>query len=145
MRAPFQVLIFPYRERDLKIEILIGKRKDNKIWQGIAGGGEGSESPLEAAKRELREETGLYGAHWKKLDAMCTVPKNIFKGHELWKAHKYVIPEYAFMVEATGQEALSAEHSELRWCREETALAKLTFDSNKTAVWELFQRLKQSS
>ncbi len=52
MRAPFQVLVFPYRQRGEEIELLIGRRAQEGYWQGIAGGGEDNESLLAATIRE---------------------------------------------------------------------------------------------
>ncbi len=39
-----------------------------------AGGVEEGESPLECARRELREETGLHGGEWAELAAFYTTP-----------------------------------------------------------------------
>ena len=39
-----------------------------------AGGLEDGEAPLEAAKRELAEETGLQGGEWRELGAFWTSP-----------------------------------------------------------------------
>jgi len=49
MRAPFQVLVFPYKTVDNKSRFLIARRRDNGVWQAISGGGEDNESLLEAA------------------------------------------------------------------------------------------------
>ena len=61
-RAPFQVLVLPYRIT-LGNEVLYAlfKRESSSggYWQGIAGGGENSESPLETAKRETLEEASI--------------------------------------------------------------------------------------
>ena len=55
---------------------------------------------------------------------------------------RYVIPEYAFGVDAAGCEiAISNEHRTWDWLSYVDALAILRFDSNRTALWELNQRL----
>jgi hypothetical protein len=49
-RAPFQVLVYPYRKNsNEQIEYALMKRSNEGFWQGIAGGGEDNEKPLEAA------------------------------------------------------------------------------------------------
>jgi len=39
-------------------EYLLMRRENFGVWQWVAGGGEDDETPLEAARRELEEETG---------------------------------------------------------------------------------------
>ncbi|MED2150943.1 NUDIX pyrophosphatase, partial [Bacillus thuringiensis] len=50
MRAPYQVLIFPYIKTVDSIQYAIFNRSDYGYWQGIAGGGEDGEIPIESAK-----------------------------------------------------------------------------------------------
>ena len=38
---------------------------------------------------------------------------------------------------------LSNEHETMQWCNYEEAMSKLEYDSNKTALWELNERLKK--
>lgn len=142
MRAPFQVLIFPYRFTLVEPIFLIACRKDNGEWQAISGGGEGEESILEAAKRELYEETSLTGFDWAQLDSMCMLPRVFYSGHKRWKSHPYVIPEYSFSVQVSGEPQLSSEHTEFRWCKASDASTLLKYDSNRIALWELCERLK---
>jgi len=87
MRAPFQVLVFPYKQQDETVLFLICLRRDLGFWQPISGGGEDTETSLEAAKRELNEETALLGKNWLQLDSMCTLPKIIFNDHKHWPNH----------------------------------------------------------
>ena len=142
MRAPFQVLVFPYKQQDETVLFLICLRKDLGFWQPISGGGEDNETSLEAAKRELNEETALLGKNWLQLDSMCTLPKIIFNDHKHWPNHLLVVPEYAFSVEVTGEPTLSSEHTDYCWCDSIEAQKLLKYDSNKIALWELCERLK---
>lgn len=145
MRAPLQVIVFPYRFASGRLEVLIGKRRDGDYWQAISGGGENSETPLQAAKRELLEETSLSGEHWIQLDSMCTLPKVHYRGHEKWAEDILVIPEYAFMTQAVGDIKISAEHSSLAWKSIDEADALLKYDSNRNALWELCQRVSSAN
>jgi dihydroneopterin triphosphate diphosphatase len=141
MRAPFQVIVLPYRIFNHSIQVLICKRTDDQYWQCVSGGGEFEEKSIDAAVRELNEETELTGINWQKLDSECTLPKCHFRGNENWEEHPYVIPEYAFMVLVINEPMLSCEHTEYKWCSESEARELLRYDSNKNAVWELYQRL----
>ncbi|MGI6217330.1 MAG: NUDIX hydrolase [Coriobacteriales bacterium] len=143
-RSPFQVLIFPFRRMQDRIECLVLKRSDLGIWQGVAGGGENEESPKEAASRELFEETGLNGSRLVQLDSLAYLPVVDVTGEFTWGRDTLVIPEYAFAYEAQPGESvnLSGEHLELRWEEYEVDRSLLKWDSNNTALWELLERIK---
>lgn len=142
MRLPFQVIILPYRFFDNECKVLIGKRSGDNYWQAFSGGGESLETPIQTAKRELKEESNLEGTEWIQLDSICTLPKIYYPDYESWVDHPYVIPEYAFMTKAIGDEIISFEHSEFRWCTEWDSIEMLKYDSNKNAAWEMYQRLR---
>jgi len=59
MRKPYQVIVFPYIKTKKGYRYAIFKRKDLKFWQGIPGGGENRETPIQSAKREAFEEAGI--------------------------------------------------------------------------------------
>ncbi len=142
-RAPFQVLVFPYYRTDADTEYAIFRRTDTGYWQGIAGGGEGEETPLQAAKREAQEEASIPAAsRYVALEALSKVSVVQVAGTLLWGEDVLVIPEYCFGVEVVNRQlALSREHVEYRWVQYDTAVAMLHWDSNKTALWELNHRL----
>ena len=143
-RTPFQILVLPFRAGTSgTFEYAILKRSDHDYWQGIAGGGEGEESPLEAAKRESLEEANIpVQSTFLKLDSFATVPACHFPAGSSWPPETYVIPEYTFGVDTRGAELrFSQEHSELKWCPYEQASRLLKWDSNKNALWELNERL----
>lgn len=142
-RAPFQVLALPYYRTDKDTDYAIFRRTDAGYWQGIAGGGEGDETPLEAVKREAREEASIPAeSRYVALDALSKVSVVQVAGTLLWGEDVLVIPEYCFGVEVVNRQlALSREHAEYRWVRYDTAVEMLHWDSNKTALWELNHRL----
>ena len=52
-RAPFNVLVFPYRHVDHdQFEYALFKRSDAGFWQGVSGGGEDDETPLQTAREK---------------------------------------------------------------------------------------------
>jgi len=60
-----------------------------------------------------------------------------------WPKGTYVIPEYAFAADLTGLDVtLSKEHTAVRWLDARAAQAALRFDSNRTALEELAERLE---
>ena len=142
MRAPFQVLVIPYRRAEAGMEFAVLKRSDSGDWQFVAGGGEGGETPIRAAQRETREEIGVVG-ELMPLDSLSTVPKDCFAAAGSWGAKVYVIPEYCFAVDVGGSTlTLSGEHNTLHWVSYEGARGLLRWDSNRNALWELNERLK---
>jgi dATP pyrophosphohydrolase len=142
-RAPFQVLVFPYRQTaDGDYEYAIFLRRNERFWQGIAGGGEDDETPLQAAARESWEEGALFPeTHFLALNSTANIPATEFSGTS-WGSDVLKVPEYAFGADAKDQPIqISPEHKEYRWVDYETAQQMLKFDSNKNALWELHYRL----
>jgi dATP pyrophosphohydrolase len=145
-RAPFQVLVFPYRyASDNHLEYALFFRylePFGDFWQPVSGGGEDDEAPIDTARREVNEETGIdSGADIIALDSLATIPVPP-TAWMLWGPEVLVIPEYSFGVHASETEIrLSPEHTEFRWVDYATAQEMLRFDSNKNALWELDYRL----
>jgi dATP pyrophosphohydrolase len=145
-RAPFQVLVIPYRRHlDGRIEYAVLQRSDSTTWQFIAGGGENSETPVEAAVREAHEEAFVSeGAKLMQLDSIASVPRSAFPDATHWPADLYVVPEHCFAVDVSGHEmAISAEHTSFEWFDYEHARQRLTWQSNRNALWELSERLRR--
>ncbi|WP_394530916.1 NUDIX hydrolase [Priestia aryabhattai] len=148
MRAPYQVLVFPYIINKDLIEFAIFKRSDLDYWQGIAGGGEDKETPIQSAKRELFEETGIVDSVlFMKLDSISSLTVEAVVGGFLWGEDVYVLKEYCFGAQVCNKDIiLSKEHLHYKWLPFEEAMKHLKWDSNKTALWELNKRiLKQHS
>ena len=142
MRAPFQILAIPYRLKpDLQYCVL--HRSDIDQYQFVAGGGEDDERAIDAAIREIKEETAVSAASVISLTSMAYIPANVIseRHRKLWSADTYVIPEYSFGFECDTDICLSDEHIGFEWMNYEDAMSKLTWDSNKTALYELNCRL----
>ena len=142
-RAPFQVLVYPYRKMGDDFEYALLKRSDEGFWQGVAGGGENKETPIEAARREAHEETGIAEtATFQPLDTVCPNPVTAFRDSYLWGDNVYVIPQYFFGVSVEAEQiALSHEHTAFQWLKYEEAYSLLKYDGDKLALWELDRKL----
>ncbi|MEO8557150.1 MAG: hypothetical protein ABI474_10800 [Actinomycetota bacterium] len=67
-----------------------------------------------------------------------------FQGREAWPADLYVVPQFAFAADATDLELeISDEHTKIEWLDYDGAIARLAYQSNGTALWELNERLKR--
>jgi dihydroneopterin triphosphate diphosphatase len=143
-RAAFQVLVFPFRRQGDEFVYALFRREDAGYWQGVAGGGDAGESPLEAARRETLEEAGLgIDTEFVELDARASMPVVAVTGEFTWGPSVLVIPEYAFGAGTSSEKLqLSAEHTEYRWFSLDEAYAAVQWDSNRTALWELDHRLR---
>ena len=144
-RAPFQVVVFPFRRNGAALEYAILQRSDDGSWQGVAGGGEDDETPVDAARREAEEEAAVpKSAAVYRLQAMSMVPivfiKELARAH--WPKDLYVIPNYAFAIDCTAVELRpSHEHDVIKWARYDDAYPLLRWENNKVALWELDERL----
>ena len=143
MRAPFQILVLPFRHRAGALEFAVLRRSDADYWQFVAGGGEDVESAVEAARRETEEELGIpANDDLIQLDSMATVPKDCFADADAWGGDLYVVPEYSFGFDTQEHELrLSSEHTDLKWVGYDRARELLRWDSNRNALWELNERL----
>jgi dATP pyrophosphohydrolase len=75
------------------------------------------------------------------------VPASAFRDRDLWGPEVYVVSERAFGVCLNEAQAiaLSREHVEHRWVPYEEAARLLRWDSNRTALWELNERLTRGA
>ena len=146
-RTPIQVLVYPIKQSEEKIEYLLLKRTQERggFWQGVTGHTERSEKIIDGAKRELLEETSY-------------IPKFIFQTEhsytiEITEEMKDQYPsditeltEYVFLarIDQEDDPALdSFEHVEWRWCSYEEALELLKWEENKKALEHCNNLLKE--
>lgn len=145
-RAKYQVLVLPYKRQDGNILYCIFRRSDMDVWQFAAGGGEDEDaSPLASAKREAYEEAHIsLDEKYDILETTCSISTECFpKARRIWGETCLVIPEYCFAVEITNADIkISHEHTGFEWVDYQTAVRRLRYDSNKTALWELDNKLR---
>jgi dATP pyrophosphohydrolase len=142
-RAPFQVLVLPYRHTGQHVEYAIFRRADDNAWQGIAGGGENDETARDAAVREMREEAGITTSDaLLQLESVGTIAAAHIRDRSSWDPELREIPEYAFGIDVgCSQLLLSDEHREVAWLTFDDAVLRLTYESNRAALRQLHARL----
>lgn len=145
-RAKYQVLVIPYYIEKEIVKYCIFHRSDMNVWQFIAGGGEDEdETVIISAMRESYEEANIErNCKYTSLDTQSSIPTYCFKeARDIWGEDCLVIPEYAFAVRLERKILkLSNEHTEYEWTDYKTAMRRLKYDSNKTALWELDNKIK---
>ena len=68
------------------LQVLIMERTDKTgFWQSVTGSVEGDETPLQAAIREVHEETGLYATQYNLQDWQTS---NVYEIYPHWR-HRY--------------------------------------------------------
>lgn len=142
---PEEVLVLPYYRRGTgEIEYAIFLRAGDCYWQGIAGGVEKKETPLQAAKREAHEEGGISSnARFTTLDSVTYFSVPVIKDDRCEEI--FTVRQYTFAVEMKRRNLiLSDEHTEYRWGRYNNATRLLKWDGDKLALKELRQKLTKN-
>ena len=137
-KRPESVLVVVYNDAG---EVLLLRRRDpGDFWQSVTGSLEQGEAPIETARRELREETGLEAA-----DELCdTGVVNRFPIHPAWRA-RYAPEvsentEYVFLLPVHGRPAVRlnpAEHVEYVWLPRDAAAGLASSETNREAIRRL--------
>ncbi len=78
-----------------------------------------------------------------QLESVCSIPRCYFKSDREWKDDFYTVTEYSFAVRLSKNSKvnLSNEHSEINIIKYSDLKKYNTWDSNKTAAWELKERM----
>lgn len=124
-------------------EFAVFQRADDPhYWQGISGGVEEGETVVEAALRESFEEAGVFiNSDIYPLDTISYVPADVFSVYKQWGKNVVVCPMYFFVIPFEGVIQLSDEHLQVKWCTYQNAYDLIYWHDQKTALWELNQRL----
>jgi 8-oxo-dGTP pyrophosphatase MutT (NUDIX family) len=112
-RRAFSVAVYARRGD----RVLVIEHRRLKTWLPIGGELEAGETPLEAAVRELREETGLVG-RWRPLaDALDGVPVGLIGYEEHVAGSKGLHMNFVFVCEIAAAEDVkpNEEFGAWRW------------------------------
>ena len=105
MKKKIQVVIFSAPSGE--VLLLKTNKKRGGIWQNVTGGACSDEMVIEAASRELEEETGIQSSSLKDLNV----------SFEFTDRHGHLVVEHCFLcfLDHTPKITLSSEHEEYRW------------------------------
>jgi dATP pyrophosphohydrolase len=136
-KIPISVLIIVYTKN--KNILLLNKKGKDSMWQSITGGLQINEKPLDAAKRELFEETGIVSNN-----IIDCKKEHIFEIYEMWR-HKYEDgithnTEHVFKLELDDIIDIkldSDEHDSFEWVTRVKAAEKVFSHTNRQAIFDL--------
>jgi len=143
MRGGEEVAIFVTRRG--RTQVLACRRAEplDGYWHTVAGGVEPGESPGEAARRELLEETGL-SAPLTNLRTSYDYPLAEEPAHRrsLYDAALTSVHVEAFLVDAPDdwEPQLDWEHDDYRWCTPAEADRLLHWADTRQALQELLTK-----
>ena len=146
MRQPIQAAVYCVRFQGDHRQYLLLRRipSGGGYWQCITGGVEGDETPLAAAVRELREETGFAERVLWPIDYSYTFPVEE-EMRKLYQQPVEIITETVFLgeVDGAGPPVLDKrEHDAWLWCNYEKALELLFWPGNKESLKHCEQYLR---
>jgi 8-oxo-dGTP diphosphatase len=118
MRRAFSVSVFCRHGG----EILLVHHRRLGSWLPVGGELEAGETPLEAARRELREETGLEGAFPEGLGVAGT-PPGLIGYEEHLAGSKGLHLNFAFVADVPGRSLAACEEwTDSRWVKDASGL-----------------------
>jgi lipoyl(octanoyl) transferase len=140
-RVPRQVLVYVHRPAGAAHEFLLLLRVPERggFWQGVSGAPEWGEADPEAARREVREETGLEVVV-EPVDfryVLLREDSDTAFWDRLYGPGVEVVPEEVYAAQPpSGWEPTLApsEHVDFRWCGLDEAISLLKWEDNRRAL-----------
>lgn len=137
-----QVEVHVFRRRAKRLELLLIRRSPHRslagVWQPVTGGIERGESVMQAAAREVREETGLTPIRWWALEHIATF-------YEPALDRVCVVPVFAAEVAWTDPVHLSDEHDRYAFCSPAVARRRVLWATQRRAIAALLEEVASGS
>ena len=122
-RRAFSVAIYPRRGE----RVLLVRHRRLGTWLPPGGEIEPGETPLEAAVRELREETGLVPGRWWAVESLSVY-------YDVQTDAVLALPLFAAEVGTADVVRLSAEHDAFAWVSAATARRRVLWDAQRRGL-----------
>jgi len=125
--------VIPLREMN-KIEVLVLLHRSGNYWGFPKGHANEGETPMQAAARELQEETGLEVDHFVPSLRYEEEYSFLKEGNKIEKKVIYFPAWVKGLLLVQNEEILKAE-----WLEIETAMKRVTFDGNRAICKKLLE------
>ncbi len=140
MRQDESFGVIPLSKESGKWEVFLIQHKGGRYWGFPKGHSEGTETPKEAALRELKEETNLDVMAWLQPKPLMEQYQFLVEGKRVFKRVFY------FVAEVSGEVKLQeAEIQDGIWLGLTEALEKVTHTEGKTILSQVTQTLLDST
>lgn len=130
--------VYAFRRSAMQVEFLLLKRSEGRrlagTWQAVHGRIEPGETAVQAALRELEEETGLRPIGFWQLEFVNTF-------YLAAEDALLMCPCFAAEIDPATEIVLSAEHTDYRWEPSEQALEGYMWPGQRHAVREIMAEI----
>lgn len=144
-KNPNSVLVVIYA-KDTNRVLMLQRKDDPTFWQSVTGSIEAEEKPIEAAKREIKEETGLQISSQKQLLVDCNqqIEFEIFPHFRYKYAPNitHCIEHWFLLPLESEQEPILSEHLAYRWVSAEEAINMTKSPNNADAIRQYLLNIK---
>jgi dATP pyrophosphohydrolase len=136
-----QVEVFPFRRRAELVECLMLQRADGDTlggtWHAVHGAIEGRETAVQAAVRELREESGLSPLRFWQIDYV-----SVFFLAATDTIH--MNPIFGAEIDPAAAVSLSSEHKAFQWLPLAAAIEQFMWPNQRRALREIRKQVIQA-